>query len=136
MEKIDFKNLPDTSTPINAENLNQIQANVENEFANTQSKLVRLYWDISTKGTFGLHDDVNNYDLILVFATSNAYGHRQLCTILKHSLDSSFVHFVQIDNTTYENNFKIYGTTVDTTICTYIGTGTNKITGIYGLKLG
>lgn len=30
MEKINFKNLPDTSTPINAENLNQIQANIEN----------------------------------------------------------------------------------------------------------
>lgn len=30
MEKINFKNLPDTSTPLNAENLNQLQANVEN----------------------------------------------------------------------------------------------------------
>lgn len=29
MQKIDFKNLPDTSTPINAENLNQMQTNVE-----------------------------------------------------------------------------------------------------------
>jgi hypothetical protein len=30
MQKIDFKNLPDTSTPINEENLNQLQTNVEN----------------------------------------------------------------------------------------------------------
>lgn len=30
MEKINFKNLPDTSTPINAENFNQLQTNVEN----------------------------------------------------------------------------------------------------------
>ena len=135
MEKIDFKNLPDTSTPINAENLNQLQTNVENEFANTQSKLVKLYWPISEKGTFELFDNINNYDLILVFATSNAYDHRQLCTILKHNLSSSFVHFVQIDDTTYENNFKIYDTTADTRDCTQIGTGYNKITGIYGLKL-
>ena len=135
MQKIDFKNLPNTSTPINAENLNQLQTNVENEFANTQSKLVRLYWSISEKGTFELFDNINNYDLILVFATSNAYDHRQLCTILKHNLSSSFVHFVQIDDTTYENNFKIYDTTADTTECTYLGTEHYKITGIYGLKL-
>jgi hypothetical protein len=135
MEKIDFKNLPDTNTPINAENLNQLQTNVENEFTNTKSKLVRLYWDISTKGTFGLYDDINNYDLILVFATANAYNHRQMCSILKHNLTSSFVQMIQISDTIYENTFKIYGTTVDTTGCTQIGTGTNKITGIYGLKL-
>lgn len=30
MEKINFKNLPDTSTPLNAENLNQLQTNAEN----------------------------------------------------------------------------------------------------------
>ena len=30
MEKIEFKNLPDTNTPINAENLNQMQTNTEN----------------------------------------------------------------------------------------------------------
>lgn len=32
MNKINFKNLPDESTPINAENLNAIQQNVEDEF--------------------------------------------------------------------------------------------------------
>ena len=135
MQKIDFKNLPDTSTPINAENLNQVQTNVENEFANTQSKLVQLFGEIASKGTYTLGDNINNYDLILVFATSNAYYHRQMCTILKRDLTSSYVQFVQIDNTTYENNFKIYDTTVDTTQCTYIGTEHYKITRIYGLKL-
>lgn len=30
MTKIQFKNLPDTSTPLSAENLNQLQTNVEN----------------------------------------------------------------------------------------------------------
>lgn len=136
MEKIDFKNLPDTNTPLNAENLNQVQTNVENEFVNTQSKLVPLingYIEGKTQVT--LNDNINNYDLILVFATSNAYDHRQLCTILKHNLSSSYYHSVQINGDTIENNFKIYGTTVDTTECTYIGTGTNKITEIYGLRL-
>lgn len=33
MQKIDFKNFPDTSTPLSAANLNQLQTNVENAFA-------------------------------------------------------------------------------------------------------
>lgn len=32
MQKINFQNLPDTTTPVNATNLNQLQTNVENEF--------------------------------------------------------------------------------------------------------
>jgi hypothetical protein len=30
MQKINFKNLPDTSTPLNASTLNQMQDNIEN----------------------------------------------------------------------------------------------------------
>jgi hypothetical protein len=33
MQKIDFKNFPDTSTPLSAQNLNQLQTNVENAIA-------------------------------------------------------------------------------------------------------
>lgn len=41
MEKIQFENLPSTNTPINADNLNLLQDNVENEFNNiTNSKIV------------------------------------------------------------------------------------------------
>ena len=32
MQKINFQNLPSTTTPVNATNLNQLQTNVENEF--------------------------------------------------------------------------------------------------------
>lgn len=32
MQKINFQNLPSTTTPVNATNLNQVQTNVENEF--------------------------------------------------------------------------------------------------------
>lgn len=39
MEKINFENLPDTSTPINNTNLNQLQANVENEFSVLNNKI-------------------------------------------------------------------------------------------------
>lgn len=36
MEKIEFKNLPDTSTPIDAESLNKIQDNLESEINKTK----------------------------------------------------------------------------------------------------
>ena len=32
MEKIEFKDYPDTSTPIDATNLNKVQTNIENAF--------------------------------------------------------------------------------------------------------
>ena len=35
MQKINFKNLPSTDTPLNAENLNLLQQNIENEFTGT-----------------------------------------------------------------------------------------------------
>lgn len=34
MDRINFENLPSTNTPINAENLNQLQANIEGEIEN------------------------------------------------------------------------------------------------------
>lgn len=37
MQKINFQNLPNTTTPINATNLNQMQNNMENAFKNTYS---------------------------------------------------------------------------------------------------
>ncbi len=38
MEKINFENLPSTNTPINANNLNTLQNNVENSFKNEYSE--------------------------------------------------------------------------------------------------
>lgn len=38
MEKIEFKNLPDASTPIDAESLNKIQDNLESEINKTKSE--------------------------------------------------------------------------------------------------
>ena len=38
MEKVEFKNLPDTSTPIDAESLNKIQDNLETEINKVKSE--------------------------------------------------------------------------------------------------
>lgn len=40
MQKINFQNLPNTTTPINATNLNQLQTNVETDIDNTNLKLI------------------------------------------------------------------------------------------------
>lgn len=53
MNKINFENLPSTNTPINSSNLNQMQTNVENEFANKYNL---------TRGTvIPNNSDLNNF---------------------------------------------------------------------------
>lgn len=70
MEKIEFKNYPDTSTPINAENLNAIQNNVETAiygkaewfyagraYPNTDTTFILNgdMWLIALPNSFGTH---------------------------------------------------------------------------------
>lgn len=47
MTKIEFKNYPDTSTPLSAETFNQMQQNIENEFEivkeNIEDTLLKVY---------------------------------------------------------------------------------------------
>ena len=128
---ITFKNLPDTSTPINAENLN---ANF-NEL-NTKIKIRELYGTINSKTTVTLTDSVDNYDFILVFATGNAYNHRQVCNVLRYNLYSEFVQMIQYDGSGHwDSNVKLYTNICDTTQCELIGTATYHITHILGVKL-
>ena len=61
MEKIIFENFPSTNTPVNAENLNKIQNNVEKKFINIESNLEDSNWIKPTliNGVAG----TNNYEL-------------------------------------------------------------------------
>lgn len=55
METINFKNKPDTSTPIDAENLNLLQANIQNEFNTAKSIEFSGQWLICTYASgFGM----------------------------------------------------------------------------------
>lgn len=55
MNKIDFKNLPDTSTPLSAENLNLLQDNVEDAIPTLDSA-------VSTSSTNGVENQaITNY---------------------------------------------------------------------------
>ena len=70
MQKINFQNLPNTTTPLNATNMNTIQTNVENEFANyyTKTEANNKFVDGSTIYYIGSNEDLNN------FTTAGAYS--------------------------------------------------------------
>ena len=48
MNKINFKNYPDTSTPLSAENLNQMQSNIENEINSLNDKIKASFCKMTT----------------------------------------------------------------------------------------
>ena len=56
MDKINFQNSPNTTTPVNATNLNQVQTNVENEFNNkaimSKTTTATSYKDITIPGVY------------------------------------------------------------------------------------
>ena len=59
MQKIEFKNLPDTSTPLSAENLNLLQDNVEDAIDNVS---IDLDTQVSTTSTNGVENQaITNY---------------------------------------------------------------------------
>lgn len=67
MKKIDFKNLPDKTTPINSTNLNKIQDNVEALFEGNESMGEIVVEDVVCKNLF----DKNNYNLVNLYPSMN-----------------------------------------------------------------
>lgn len=59
MQKINFQNLPSTSTPVNATNLNAIQTNVENVFNGTVPMGNIKVDTVTTKNLFNINGEVN-----------------------------------------------------------------------------
>ena len=56
MKKINFKNYPDTSTPLSAETFNLMQDNIEDEFDLMQEK---INGDVLFENTQGLNDNIS-----------------------------------------------------------------------------
>lgn len=67
MKKIEFKNLPDKTTPINSTNLNKIQDNVEALFEGNESMGEIAVEDVVCKNLF----DKNNYNLVNLYPSMN-----------------------------------------------------------------
>ena len=62
MTKITFKNLPDTSTPLNADNLNTLQDNVETAINNVENEIPAIDSAVSTSSTNGIENQaITNY---------------------------------------------------------------------------
>lgn len=62
MTKITFKNLPDTSTPLNASNLNTLQDNVENAIDAVSAVVPTIDSSVSTSSTNGVENQaITNY---------------------------------------------------------------------------
>lgn len=81
MNKINWQNAPSTATPINAENLNQMQDNIENEI--NLIKPIELYYNSSASYVSAtLNDNITNYDIITVIGQSTD-GHQCSTTIYK-----------------------------------------------------
>ncbi len=59
MQKINFQNLPSTSTPVNATNLNAMQTNVENVFNGTEPMGNIKVDTVTTKNLFNINGNVN-----------------------------------------------------------------------------
>lgn len=150
MALIEFQDLPNTTTPLTASNLNNnfnelhqtATTSTQGQMSATdKTKLNRIGMTqltsgpISTKTTTTLMADINDFDMILVLATSNAYDHRKCATFLKGNLYDSMYQLIQFDETHWDNMIKIYGATIDTTSSTLLGTSTYHIATIYGIKI-
>lgn len=62
MTKITFKDLPDTSTPLNASNLNTLQDNVENAINTVAGDIPTIDSSVSTSSTNGVENQaITNY---------------------------------------------------------------------------
>lgn len=62
MDKINFQNLPNTTTPVHATNLNTLQNNVENAING-----ITLYSDSTGEAEITLSDNSTNYNILEIY---------------------------------------------------------------------
>lgn len=73
MEKIIFKDYPDTTTPLNADNLNQIQTNVENAISENKTRIENIESNIGN-----IENDITtiNSDITSIETSANSLESR------------------------------------------------------------
>lgn len=73
MDKITFKDYPDTTTPLNANNLNQIQTNIENAIKENITSIENIETDVAA-----IESDVSNInsDITNIETNANALKNR------------------------------------------------------------
>lgn len=146
MEKINFKNLPDTSTPINAENLNQIQNNMENA---VNGYVLYDNTDGSNEN-ITLSDSVANYEYIEIYYSTTGNirgGYTKIYQPNNINCDLSIIEQAgaqtDITRTRYYINNNIISLNVEyagyvhisgTSISSTLGTNYLKITRVVGYR--
>lgn len=66
-DRINFQNIPNTTTPISAENLNKMDSAIDELCKTKYSTLLNSTVDSGTND-YNLNEDFNNYDLLIVNA--------------------------------------------------------------------
>ena len=104
MTKIEFKNLPDTSTPLNASNLNTLQDNVENAIDAVAASIITPDDAVSTISTNAVENQaITNYVDGKISDVNDDINDIQsdITTINGKITDSGWVDMSSYINTTY-----------------------------------
>lgn len=140
MQKINFQNLPSTTTPVNASNLNQVQTNVENEFTDYLKNFrnvdnVNLN-DLTTSGIYycGVNLVNSPYDISYVYLFVLSAGGNDLTQIAIPLKDVTPIYIRQ--RISYEG-VTLWGAWQEIQINKYLGNNPDinnlKTNGTYGL---
>ena len=94
-----------------------------------------LYGYIGISGVFTLANSIHNYDEIHIFATTNKYDHRHICTIIKVSnyLYKDKYQTVIFDKDDWDDMIQIYDDKIDTSQSTKFSEY-HHILFVYGVK--
>lgn len=99
MKKIDFKNLPDKTTPINADNLNLLQDNIEESINEVDTKIMQHLFELNiddiketgnyeifnAKGTLPTGFNTNDNNIIIQnLMRDEEYGRQILYDVRSH----------------------------------------------------
>lgn len=111
---ITFKNKPDTTTPINAENLNT-NFNEAKKAIDDLNSVVELYsGDITETGVYALNDNYSNYRYLVIYGTNVTASQRNVVIAPGYKVindASNYVQFFIAGNLTLQFNIRYSGTT-------------------------
>lgn len=134
MRKIIWENFPSTDTPINADNLNTMQDNIEE--AIEELKPIELYYNASASYVSAtLNDNISNYDIIIVIGQSSD-GYQCSTTIYKPAINHKIsLEATRVYNGTVYNKQAVYNFSSNNIIESVenyqLTNGSNPVSGVY-----
>lgn len=134
MRKIIWENFPSTATPINADNLNTMQDNIEE--AIEELKPIELYYNASASYVSAtLNDNISNYDIITVIGQSSD-GYQCSTTIYRPAINHKIsLEASRVYNGTVYNKQAVYNFSSNNIIESVenyqLTNGSNPVSGVY-----